>query len=140
VGPPGTIASYSYSKVLDGKVPPSAFRNKVVVIGPSAPSLQDVHATSTSGSEVMSGAEIQANAVNSALRGYPLRSLPGGVGIALIVLLGLIAPLASLRLGGWPAPAVAVGGGAAFAVAAQVAFDQGRVVLFTYPLLALLLA
>ncbi len=140
VGPPGTIASYSYSKVLDGKVPPSVFRDKVVVIGPSAPSLQDVHATSTSGSEVMSGAEIQANAVNTALRGYPLRSLPGGVGIALIVLLGLVAPLASLRLRGWHSPAVAVAIGAVFAVAAQVAFDQGRVLLFTYPLLALLLA
>ena len=56
---------------MDGKVPPSAFRNKLVVIGPSAPSLQDVHATATSGNEVMSGAEIQANVAETAIARLP---------------------------------------------------------------------
>jgi adenylate cyclase len=139
-GPPGTLKTYSYSKVMDGKVPPSAFRGKLVVIGPEATSLQDVHATSTSGSEVMSGAEIQGNVAETALRGFPLRSLGRGWDIALIVLLGLVAPAASLRLRGWRAPAVAVAVGLAFAVVAQVAFDHGWVVLLTYPLLALVLS
>jgi CHASE2 domain-containing sensor protein len=44
-GPPGTIPSVSFSRVLLGKVPASTFRNKVVVIGATAPSLQDIHAT-----------------------------------------------------------------------------------------------
>ena len=34
-GPPGTVTHYSFSDVIDGKVPPSAFKGKIVVIGPS---------------------------------------------------------------------------------------------------------
>jgi adenylate cyclase len=142
VGSPGTITAYSYSRVMDGKVPPSAFRNKLVVIGPSAPSLQDVHATAGSGDQVMSGAEIQANVAETAIHGFKLRSLAGGWEIFLIVLFGLIAPFMSLSLGlrGWHSPALAVAIGVFFALAAQLAFNHGRVVPLTYPLLALLLS
>ncbi len=139
-GPPGTVHAYSYSRVMDGKVPLSAFRDRLVVIGPSASSLQDVHATAGSGNEVMSGAEIQANVAETALHGFRLQSLSGGWDIVLIVLFGLIAPVASLRLRGWHSPALALAVGALFALAAQLAFNHGRVVLLTYPLLALLLS
>ena len=96
-GRPGTITSYSYSRVHDGKVPPSAFKDKVVIVGATAPSLQDIHATPTGA--VMSGPEIQADAVATALAGFPLRSLSTGWNIVLIVVLGLIVPLVSLRAG-----------------------------------------
>ncbi len=141
-GPPGTIKAYSFARVMDGKVPASAFRNKLVVIGPSAPVLQDIHATSASGGggDWMSGAEIQANIARTALDGFPLRSLSRGWDVALIVLFGLIAPLISLRFRGWRAPAIAVVIGGLFAVVAQVAFEQGWIVLVTYPLVALALS
>ena len=115
---------------MDGKVPPSAFRNKLVVIGPTATSLQDVHAVAGSGDEVMSGAEIQANVAETAIHGFKLRSLAGGWEIFLIVLFGLIAPFMSLTLGlrGWHSPALAVAIGVFFAIAAQLAFNHGRVV------------
>ena len=48
-GPPGTVDTVSYSKVYEGSIPASRFRGKVVVVGPTAPSLQDVHATSAGG-------------------------------------------------------------------------------------------
>lgn len=136
-GPPGTIRAYSYSRVMDGKVPAAAFRGKLVVIGPSATSLQDVHATTGSGNEVMSGAEVQANVAETALEGFPLRSLASGWNIALIVLLGLIAPAASLRLRGWRSPAIALVAGLIFAGVAQVAYDHGRVLLVVYPFASL---
>ena len=136
-GPPGTVKTYSFSRVMLGLVPASAFRGKIVVVGPSAPSLQDVHAVSIGGSEWMSGAEIQANAIETALHGFPLRSLATGWNLALIVLLALIAPIAGLRFGGWRPSAIALGVGALFAVGVQFAFDHGRIVLFTYPLMAL---
>jgi adenylate cyclase len=88
----------------------------------------------------MSGAEIQANVAETALHGFPLESLPGWWEPLLIVLLGLVAPIASLRLRGWRPLAVAIAVGALFAVAVQVAFDHGHVVLFVYPLAALLLS
>jgi adenylate cyclase len=139
-GKPGTVRTYSYSRVMDGKVPASAFRGKIVIVGPSAPTLQDVHATSVSGSTLMSGAEIQANAAATALRGFPLRSLGNGWNFLLVVLLGLLPALVAFRMRGWHTPAVAVLLGAIFAVIVQFAFDHGHVVLFTYPLAALILS
>ena len=136
-GPPGTIKSYSFSDVYYGKVPPSAFRDKLVVVGPSAPSLQDVHATSASGSAPMPGAEIQANAAETAIRGFPLRDVPRGIDIALIVVFAFIAPLATLRFSGWWPGGVAVVAALLLAVAAQLAFDHGKVFAFTYPIAAL---
>jgi len=139
-GPPGTIKTYSYSDVYYGKIPPSAFRGKIVVIGPSAPSLQDVHATSASGSEWMPGAEIQATIINTALHGFPLKSTSVWLNVLLIVLLGMIPGVASLRLRAPWVALVAVVTGTLFAVATQLLFNNGWVVSFTYPMLALVLS
>ncbi len=133
-GPPGTVKTYSYSDVYFGRVPKSAFTGKVVVIGPSAPSLQDLH--STSAGPLMAGAEVQANAIETVLHGFPLKSVPLWLNILLIVLLGML-PVLSIRLRAIYTPVVAVVAGSIFAVAVQVAFDHGWVLIFTYPLLAL---
>jgi adenylate cyclase len=139
-GPPGTVRTVSFSRVAQGKTPRGFFRNKIVVVGPSAPSLQDVHPTSTTGNGLMSGAEIQANAIETVRRGLPLQPAPGGVNVALIVLLGLVAPLASLRLSPLRAIALSLVAGGIFVVAAQLAFNGGRIVSFVYPLGTVLLA
>nr|MDP8943190.1 CHASE2 domain-containing protein [Actinomycetota bacterium] len=136
-GPPGTIPSASYSRVLEGKVRPGFFRGKTVVIGASATSLHDVHNVSTG--ENMPGPELQANAISTARRGFPLKDAPGALNVALIVLLGLIAPVASLRLRLWGALVLALATGGLFAVATQLAFNGGLVLSFLYPMLALVL-
>jgi adenylate cyclase len=116
------------------------FREKLVVIGPSAPSLQDVHPTSTTGDDqLMAGAEIQANALDTVLRSLPIQSAPRGLDIALIVLLGMVAPVASLRLSPLRGLAVALALAAAFVVAVQLAFNGGMVLAFVYPMGALAL-
>jgi adenylate cyclase len=140
-GPPGTVRTVSFSRVAQGKTPRGLFRNKIVVVGPSAPSLQDVHPTSTTGNGLMSGAEIQANAIETVRRSLPLEPAPGGVNVALIVLLGLVAPLASLwLLSPLRAIALSLVAGAVFVVAAQLAFNGGWIVSFVYPLGTVLLA
>jgi adenylate cyclase len=139
-GPPGSIRTVSFSDVLRGRVPPDVFRGRVVVVGPSAPTLQDVHPTSTSGGGLMAGAEVQANAISTALRGYPLRSSGAGWNIAAIVLLGLLAPFASLRFRPLLTFGLALAAGCAYAVISQLAFNSGRVVSFVYPLLAVTLS
>jgi adenylate cyclase len=101
------------------------------VVGPSAVSLQDVHPTSTS--DAMSGAEIQANAIATALSGFPVSSVPSAVTLVLIVLLGLLAPLASMRLSLLGTLAVALGAAALYLVATQLAFQEGIVLSFVYP-------
>ncbi len=136
-GEPGTFKSISYSKLLTGEFPATAFRNKIVIVGASAPVLQDVHATATTSQATMSGAELNANAVTTLLRGAPLRDAPGWLNVLVVSLLGVLAPLGSLRL--YPLRAVlgALAAAAVFTVVTQVAFDNGRIITFIYPLLAL---
>ena len=138
-GPAGTVKTYSYGSVYLGKVPPSAFRGKVVVLGPTAVSLQDIHSTSVGSGTPMSGAEIQANAIESALEGFPLQSAPNWLDVLLIVLLGAV-PLAGLRMRALYSPLVPLAAGLLFAWGTQIAFDHGTVVNLTSPLLALVLA
>jgi adenylate cyclase len=137
-GPPGTIDAVSFSRVAQGKTRRGFFRDKVVVIGPSAPTLQDIHPTST-GDQEMSGAEIQANAIETAREGAPLRSSSSVLDVALIVVLGLVAPLASMRMPPLRAIALALGLGLAYLVATQLAFNAGTVLSLIYPLGGLLL-
>jgi adenylate cyclase len=138
-GPAETLHSISYSKVLKGEFRPGLFAGKIVFVGASAPILDDVHTTATTGSGEMAGDEIMANATSTLLRGVPLRDASGAIDVLLIVLLGLAAPLASLRLRGWRSLLTAVALAAAFTVSAQLAFDSGVIIAFVYPLLALAL-
>lgn len=49
-GPPGAVTTESFSKVLEGRVPASVFAGKVVVVGATEPTLQDIHPTATTSS------------------------------------------------------------------------------------------
>jgi adenylate cyclase len=139
-GPPGTIPTYSFSRVLRGQVPASEFRDKIVIVGAGAPSLQDTHTTPTSGEKVMSGAEVEANAIWTVQHGFPLRSVPRALDLAVILLLALAPAFASWRLKPPAALAVALGLAALYLIAAQLAFDAGRILTVVYPLGALALS
>jgi adenylate cyclase len=139
-GPPGTIRAISFSRVLRGRFAPSLFRGKTVIVGASAPILQDVHSTATTGSQVMSGPEIWANATETLLRGAPLRDAPGWLNVALIALLGVAVPFGSLRVRRWRYLLDALALAALFALAAQIAFDNGLIVGLVPPLLTLSVA
>jgi adenylate cyclase len=138
-GPTGTWPAVSFSKVLKGEVPTAAFAGKLVIVGASAPILNDVHSTATSGSRPMPGPEIQANAVSTLMRGGPLKFAGGWLNVLLTVLLGLLVPLGSLRVRRWRTMFDALALAVLFAVANQLAFDGGLIVTFVYPLLALVL-
>jgi adenylate cyclase len=139
-GPPGTIKSYSFSKVLRGEVPDDAFRGKTVVVGASAPSLQDFHATPVGKGHEMPGAEVQANSIWTVENGFPLQSVPGVLDLALIVFFGLLGPATQLRLRPLQGLAAALLLGLLFVVCAQIAFEEGWIVTVAYPLAALILS
>src|SRR4051812_31208856 len=134
-GAPGAIPSVSFSRVYNNQVDPATFRGKVVVVGMSAPSQQDVHPTSVSGEEMMSGAEIQANAISTLLRGVPLRPAPDWLAAALVVLFGMLCPLAALKRGGRGLP-ICVAVVVAYPLVALLAFRTGLILPLVYPLLA----
>ncbi len=138
-GPVGTIPSVSFSRVLDGKFEPGFFKDKIVVVGPWAPSLQDVHPVSF-GDDLMPGPEIQANAAATILDGLPLRLAPGWLDLTLILVLGLLPALTGIRLSLRGTLVLAIAAAAAFLVATQLAFNAGLVISFVYPFGALLVS
>jgi CHASE2 domain-containing sensor protein len=138
-GGPRTFPTVSFSDVLKGRVDPMVFKDKIVVGGPSAPTLQDVHPVPTSDS-LMSGPEIQANAIWTALHGLPLRDAPLALNLAAILLLSMLIPLVALLRGPLLAGLVAPVIGFAYAVGAQLAFDGGLIVAVVGPLLGLVVA
>ena len=147
VGPSGTIPTLSFSQAYWGtysgtktgkKLPKNFFTNKIVVIGATATNLNDIHPSSTD--SAMPGPEIQANAVYTVLRNFPLRAAAGWVNVLLILLLGLTVPLVGMRARPLFTILLAVALGVAFTVGVQLAFNSGSIVTFVYPLGALILA
>ncbi|MGB0097144.1 MAG: CHASE2 domain-containing protein [Solirubrobacteraceae bacterium] len=63
-GPPGTVPTYSFSDVLLGHVPARAFAGKIVIVGYTDPSLNDIFKTPVS-DNYMSGPEVHVNAVDT---------------------------------------------------------------------------
>jgi len=138
-GGPGTFPTLSFIDVEEGRFDPAAVRGKIVVVGATASSLKDVHATPMS-PEPMAGPELQANAIATALRNNPLGIAPTWLGIV-IVLLGSLAPAvlaARLRLVLAVVAGVVVG--ALYALGAYVAFGAGEILPVTAPLCALAVA
>lgn len=135
-GPPGTIRTVSFSDVVRGRVNPRTFAGKIVVVGASAPTLQDVHPTSTASATPMAGPEIQANAIWSALHDNPLQSVSSWLTIVAVLLCALAAPLASLRFRVLTSALIALVVAAAYVVLTQLAFDSGNVLVLSYPLVA----
>lgn len=73
-GPTGTIPQYSFWKVVAGQVPPSAFADKIVLVGATAPGLYDIRpAPYRTAHRFFLGVETNANIVNSLLHMPPLK-------------------------------------------------------------------
>jgi adenylate cyclase len=135
-GPADSYPAVPFSRVLAGKFPPGTFKDKIVVVGASDPTLKDI-APVPIGDDLMSGAEVNANAIATALDGFEVQSTPLALDLFLIALMGILAPLASYRLSPLRALAAALIAGALYLVCAQLAFDAGRIVPVVYPILAL---
>ncbi len=88
----------------------------------------------------MPGVEVQANAISTVLRGFPLASDANWVDVLAIVILGMLPPLLALRFSLLALLPILVLFGALFAVAAQFAFNHGTIIAFTYPLGALIVS
>ena len=71
-GPVGRFRRVSMTEVLEGRVPEELMRDRIVVIGPTSPSVKDTHFTSYSGGlfqprQKMYGVELMANFVSQIL-------------------------------------------------------------------------
>lgn len=136
-GPPGTLERLSFAEVLRNRFDPAAVRGKVVVVGATAPVLQDMH--DTAAGSPMPGPEVQADAIATVLDGFPLRSPPGSFTVALIVALALAVPLAGVRVGTLATCLLGLLLLCLWSLATQLAFESGTVLDYGDPLAALTL-
>jgi len=139
-GGPGTMQTTPYSDVYNNNFRSGTFKNRIVVIGPAAPTLGDVHPTSVTGEDLMSGAEIQANAIWTALHGFPLQPIPTWWTPVLIVLMAFAAPALFLLLKPREAVLILILIALVYTVGSQLLFNHGTIVPVVYPLIALGLA
>jgi CHASE2 domain-containing sensor protein len=140
-GPAGTVPKYSFISVLDGYVPASAFRGKLVVVGAYEPVLQDVHTVAFDGSKQMSGPELQADVIATLLAGAPLHSASGGLDWLILLVAALALPLLAFLRRPWPWIAIlGLAAAGLYLVLSQVAFDSGDITLVIPTLATLFVA
>ena len=75
-GGPGTFPWVPYYRVVRGEVGPEVFAGKIVLIGPTTPVLHDLFPAPFARGGGMPGVEIHANALDTLVRGDPLREVP----------------------------------------------------------------
>ncbi len=140
-GPPGTVLTVPFSRVVNGKFEPGTFKNRVVVVGATAATLKDRYPTSTTTRDgLMAGPEIQANAIDTVLRGLPLQSTPAWLEVLLVVATSIVTPLLAIFLRFGVALVLSLVLAVAYLVAAQLAFDAGWIVPVVVPLFGLAIA
>ena len=104
-GPPANERTVPYYEALHGFGTPGLFRGKIVLIGATAPDLQDLYEVPvfTGGGvdlrrERMPGVEVHANAVRSLLAPEHLRMAPLWLTVLVTLLLGCLTGVATLYL------------------------------------------
>jgi adenylate cyclase len=135
-GSPRTIPYLSFVDVERRDFDPAAVKGKVVVVGGTASALQDIRETSTTGQQAMPGPEVHANAILTAIDGFPLHSGAGWVNVLLVVILGVAAPFAAIRLRMLYAVPIGIVAILALLVGAQVAFENDVIIGAVYALVA----
>jgi CHASE2 domain-containing sensor protein len=147
-GPAGTFKSIPFWMVIDHRVPASIFNGKIVVVGLTTLA-RDRHAVWGLHHHDMSGAELQANAIETVKRGLPLRSVATWIGVLLTILFAML-PVLPRRFPGRRGRRVPHGRvlllvlvlavAVAYLGVAILAFNAGLVLPVAAPLTALVLA
>ncbi len=109
----GSYETLSMIDVLEGKVPPAAFKGSIVLVGACAPGMGDAYTVPIERGSQMYGVEIHANIVQSLMEGRSLAQVSGLANAAAVALLAfamvLLAPQLPLWGSGIMAAAVLAG-------------------------------
>lgn len=91
---PGAYSSISARAVLDGEVPRELLRDRIILVGATAPGLGDLLPVSGESGSIMSGVEVQANILDAILHGTWV--VDGSLRMAALLAIGAV--LAALIL------------------------------------------
>ena len=92
-GPPQTYPTYSAAYLLEGDYDPSIFKDKIVLIGASSETLQDLYPTPYSATNLTPGVEVVANTIATLLSGDYLSVTPPWGAMLLILGMALLSRL-----------------------------------------------
>lgn len=105
-GPAGAFKTYSYVDVLEGRVGRAELAGKIVLVGPTSATEQDLKYTPfTRGNMVLTGAlpspgvEVHASAIGTYLTGGFYQRAPFSINLAFLLLLGSLSAVAVSRAG-----------------------------------------
>ncbi len=105
-GPPGSFESIPYYRVVSREMDPSYFKDKIVLVGATSPTLHDLYSTPFATQGEMPGVEIHANILDTLLSGKPITRVSRVVlglvcaliGILVVWTTNTLSPLRSLSL------------------------------------------
>ena len=117
----------SYHRVVRGEIPPEHWRDKIVLIGPTSEILHDEFPAPFARDGKMPGIEIHANALETLVRGNPIREVPQWVSTALAVVAGLVGCALVIRLHAFRALLAAASLWVVLTLAAYAGFVLGDV-------------
>jgi adenylate cyclase len=101
VGRPGSYKTYSFSDVLEGDHDRDEFKDKIVLIGATAPDLHDDYFVPTSYGKAMPGVEIHANTIQQMITGRDVEVAPPWLTILTIFLVAIAVALIVFYLPIW---------------------------------------
>ena len=134
VGRPGTFPAYSFVDVVEDRVDPGAFEDKIVLVGMMNALVEmDLHRTPVSARR-MSGVEFQANAIHTLLHHRPLVPQSKVGTTVTLVLLALASSIVLSQLGALPGAIFTALLAAGYFVFTGLQFNAGRLpdILFPY--------
>jgi adenylate cyclase len=125
-GGPKTFPMVAYHRVLTGEIPPEVFKDKIVLVGATTPTLHDIFPTPFAATTLMPGVEIHAHALETMLRGIPLRRAPHWLVPVLGVVAGALAAWTATAFRPLAAFGLVAGATIAYLGATHGAFAWGR--------------
>lgn len=139
-GPTGSIRRVPFWRILEGEAS-GLLKDKIVLIGATAPDLHDEKPTPFSRGTQMPGVEIQANIANMLISGYRLAPLNFGVTVLWIFVAALLSEAVFLIFRGALEPILGnVFLGLIYSVAAVFLFQKGAAVNLVHLNLAWILS
>ena len=121
-GGPRTYPWVSYYRVMNGEVPVEYFKDKIVLVGPTTEILHDQFPTAFARGGDMPGVEVHANALDTLLRGDPIREVPRALSTILAVVAAVLGSLLVVRLHAFRALLAAIGLWLALILSAYASF------------------
>lgn len=90
----GRFPSIAFSRVLSGEVPAGLLKDRIILIGSTAPGLGDTYPVPIAGNPALPGVELQAEILNALIANRAIRAVDG-MALAILSLLPMFALMAA---------------------------------------------